>query len=50
MASLVQLKMEKPDSRKAMPDILYAVHMYLTGEDGTDDIVITGVDEGGEGS
>lgn len=45
MDSLVQLKMEKPDSRKAMPDILYAVHMYLTGEDGTDDIVITGVDE-----
>lgn len=50
MESLVQLKMEKPDSRKAMPDILYAVHMYLTGEDGTDDIIITGVDEGGEGS
>lgn len=50
MDSLVQLKIKKPDSRKAMPDILYAVHMYLTGEDGTDDIVITGVDEGGEDS
>ena len=50
MHSSVQLEIKKPDSRKAMPDILYAVHMYLTGEDGTDDIVITGVDEGGEDS
>lgn len=50
MHSFVQLEIKKPDSRKAMPDILYAVHRYLTGEDGTDDIVITGVDEGGEDS
>lgn len=44
----VQLQVKKPDSRKAMPDLLYAVYMYLTGEDGTDDIVITGIDEGDE--
>ena len=43
MKSFIQLELKKPDTRKTMPDLLYAVDMYLTGEDGTDDIVITGV-------
>ena len=43
--SHVQLAVNKPESRKAMPDLLYAVYMYLTGEDGAHDIVITGIED-----
>lgn len=45
MNSYVQLSVKKPETRKNMPDLLYATHMYLTGEDGTDDIVIIGIEE-----
>lgn len=45
MNSFLQLKADKPAVRRSLPDLLYATQMYLTGEDGAGEIVITGIDE-----
>lgn len=45
MKSFLQLKVNKPAARASLPDLLYATHMYLTGEDGAEEIMITGFDE-----
>lgn len=39
--SYVRLELKKPDNYSKLPDLLYAVYMYLTGDDGAYDIVIT---------
>ena len=43
MNTFVRLNLDKPESWKNMPDLLYAVYMYLSGDDGADDIVITAI-------
>lgn len=44
--TFVKFSLHKPESRKAVPDLFYAVHMYLTGDDGTSDIKITSIETG----
>lgn len=43
MNTFVRLNLDKPESWKNMPDLLYAVYMYLSGDDGADDIMITAI-------
>lgn len=45
MKSYLELKFTKPPARASLPDLLCATYMYLTGEDGAEDILITGIDE-----
>lgn len=42
--TFVKFSLSKPASRKAVPDLLYAVHMYLTADDGSADITVTDID------
>lgn len=43
MESKIGLNAKKPPSRAAIPDVLYAIYLYLTGDDGANDIVITSI-------
>ncbi len=43
MKTFVRLNLQKPEHLQAMPDLLYAVYTYLSGDDGADDIVITAI-------
>ncbi len=45
--SRVQLDIQKPDGDRT-PDLLYALRLYLTGDDGANAIHITGVADSGE--
>lgn len=44
--TFVKFSLHKPESRKAVPDLFYAVHMYLTGDDGTSDIKVISIETG----
>ena len=39
------MNVEKPEAFKDMPDLLYALYMYLTGDSGANTIRIISVDE-----
>jgi len=45
LSSRVQISVQKPRGT-ATPDLLYALHSYLTGDDGANAIHITGVSDG----
>ena len=41
----LSMNVEKPESFRDMPDLLYALYMYLTGDSGANTIRIISVDE-----
>lgn len=43
--SRIRLKLEKPEMFKRTPDLLYALKLYLTGDDGANSIVVSGISE-----
>jgi hypothetical protein len=40
MVSNLELNVNKPESYRKTPDLIYALKMYLTGDSGADSIVI----------
>ncbi|EPB0854868.1 DUF2357 domain-containing protein [Yersinia enterocolitica] len=45
LPSRLNLEIAKPEAFSKTPDLLFALHMYLTGDSGANVITITGVDE-----
>jgi hypothetical protein len=45
LQSRLQLKIDKPKEYKNVPDLIYALQVYLSGEKGTNTIRIIGVKE-----
>ncbi len=45
LKSRISLQIEKPEMFRNTPDLLYALRMYLTGDSGANNIVITGVSD-----
>lgn len=43
--SRIQLDVDKPVESTKIPDLLYALRLYLTGNDGANSIRITGVSD-----
>jgi hypothetical protein len=43
--SFVQINIKKPDHERGTPDLLYALRLYLTGDDGANAIHITSVSD-----
>lgn len=42
--TFLRFALKKPSSRRLVPDLLYAVHLWLTGDDGSQDIKITSIE------
>ena len=47
LRSRVLLQIDKPQRFSKVPDLLYALNLYLTGDSGAGAVVVTGVDEEG---
>ena len=45
--SRVQINLQKPEGDRT-PDLLYALRLYLTGDDGANAIHVSGVSDGGD--
>ena len=45
LKSRINLQIEKPDSLCKVPDLLYVLGMYLTGDSGANSISITSVSD-----
>jgi hypothetical protein len=45
LKSRIALQIDKPEMFRNIPDLLYALRMYLTGDSGANTIVITGVSD-----
>jgi hypothetical protein len=45
LKSRITIQIDKPELFRSIPDLLYALRMYLTGDSGANTIVITGVSD-----
>lgn len=43
--SRIDLSVTKPDTMRATPDLLYALKLYLSGDDGANSIIVNGVSD-----
>ena len=43
--SRIRLDLNKPEMFRESPDLLYALKLYLTGDDGANSIIVSGISE-----